>query len=204
MQCPKCQSENFEIGKSCPRCGFQGNPNSLEEVGLFQLQLNQMDEWETFNIDTVPVPLLKEIHTSQRLDVQVALEPRQTSFTLEEAKKAWVELAHLETLFEKVDEWRNAGYFIPEMESLDPVRKQRAHADELRQRLEGYPRPELYQTVQDKLKMVDFLLDSIDLLASRQWFKSKKEIEKVVMPVMAMMLDAISDSLSKTTSAVYN
>jgi len=197
MQCPKCQSENFEIGKSCPRCGFQGNPNSLEELGLFQWQLNQMDEWETFNIDTVPVPTLKEIHTPKLLDVQVAVELRQTSFTPEEAKNAWIELAHLETLFEKVDEWRNAGYFKKEIESLDPVRAQRAHADELRRRLEEYQRPELPQTDQDKLKTVDFLLDNIDLIASRQWFKSKKAIEKVIVPIMAMMLDAISDNESE-------
>jgi hypothetical protein len=129
---------------------------------------------------------------------------RIPTFTPEEVEKAWIELAQLETLFEKVDEWRNAGYFKTEMESLDPVKTQRAHADELRQRLEEYQRPELPQTNQDRLKTVDFLLDNIDLLASRQWFKSKKEIEKVVVPIMAMMLDAISNSVSETTSNFDN
>jgi hypothetical protein len=119
------------------------------------------------------------------------------SYTPEEAEKAWIELAHLETLFEKVDEWRNAGYFKIEMVSLDPVKRQRARADELRQRLEEYQRPELPQTDTDRLKTVDFLLDNIDLLASRQWFKSKKEIEKVVVPIMVMMLDAISGNESE-------
>ena len=152
-----------------------------------------MVEWEVFNIDAAPVS-----------NTQVELELQLRSFTPEEAEKAWVELAQLETLFEKVDEWRNAGYFKMEMESTDPVRKQRAQADELRQRLEEYQRPELPQTDQDKLKTVDFLLDNIDLLASRQWFKSKKEIEKVVVPIMAMMLDVISDSVSETAPNVYN
>ena len=119
------------------------------------------------------------------------------SLTPEEAEKTWIELARLEILFEKVDEWRNAGYFKKEIESLDPVRAQRAHADELRRRLEEYQRPELPQTDQDKLKTVDFLLDNIDLIASRQWFKSKKAIEKVIVPIMAMMLDAISDNESE-------
>jgi len=72
----------------------------------------------------------------------------------------------------------------------------RARADELRQRLEEYQRPELRQTDTDRLKMVDFLLDTIDLLASRQCFRSKTEIEKVVAPIIAMMVDAISDSES--------
>jgi hypothetical protein len=122
---------------------------------------------------------------------------RLPSFTPEDAEKAWIELANLETLFEKVDEWRNAGYFKKEMKSLDPVKTQRAHADELRQRLEEYKRPELPQTDLDRLKTVNFLLDNIDLLASRQWFKSKKVIEKVVALIMAMMVDAISDNESE-------
>lgn len=163
MQCPKCQRENFEIDKPCPQCGFQGDANRSDEPGLLNPK-----------------------------DTQAASGLNLPSFTLEEAEKAWIELAHLEMLFQKVEEWRNAGYFKKEMESLDPVRGQRAHADELRQRLEGYPRPELPQTDRDLLKTVNFLLDNIDLLASRQWFKSKKEIEKVVAPITAMMMDAIS------------
>ena len=142
---------------------------------------------ENFEIDK-PCPLCGFQGDTNKLD-----EPgsRLPSFTPEEAEKAWIELAQLEILFEKVDEWRNAGYFKTEVQSIDPVRKQRAHADELRQRLEKYQRPELPQTDQEKLKTVDFLLDNIDLIASRQWFKSKKEIEKVLAPIIVMMLDAI-------------
>ncbi|CAG1013124.1 hypothetical protein ANAEL_04607 [Anaerolineales bacterium] len=164
MQCPKCQREDFETDKPCSQCGFQGDANSLDELGI---------------------------------DTQVALGLHLPPFTPEEAEKAWIELAHLETLFEKVDEWRNAGYFAAEMESLDPVKAQRAHADELRQRLAGYQRPELPQTDWDRLKMVGFLLDNIDLIASRQWFKSKNEIEKVVAPIIVMLLDVISDNGSE-------
>jgi hypothetical protein len=116
------------------------------------------------------------------------------ALTPEEAEKAWVELAQYETLFEGVEEWRAAGYFKPEMEALDPVKKQRVRADELRRRLEGSPRPELPQTGQDRLKLVSFLMDQIDLIASRGWFKSKKEIEKVVVPLMAMMMDVILEN----------
>ena len=129
---------------------------------------------ENFEIDK-PCP-----HCGFQGDANRPGEPglRLSSFTPEEAEKAWIELANLEMLFEKVDEWRNAGYFKKEMESLDPIKTQRARADELRQRLAGYQPPELTQTGQDRLKTVDFLLDNIDLIASRQWFKSKKEIEK--------------------------
>jgi hypothetical protein len=116
----------------------------------------------------------------------------KSPFTPEEAEKAWLELAYLETLFKKVDEWRDAGYFKKEMELLDPVRTQRARADELCQRLEGYECPELPQSDLDRLKLVDFLLDNIDLLASRQWFKSKREMEKVIAPIKALLVDIIS------------
>jgi len=171
MQCPKCQSEDFETDKPCPQCGFPG--------------------------DAAPVSKLKEIHASQLKDTHAALGSRLPPFTPDEAEKAWIELARLETLFGKVDEWCTAGYFKTEMESLDPVKAQRAHADELRQRLEEYQRPESPRTDPDRLKTVGFLLDNIDLLASRQWFKSKKAIEKVVGPIMAMMVDAISGNESE-------
>jgi len=167
MQCPKCQREDFETDKPCPQCGFSGDANRLDELGHH----------------------LK--------DTQVALGSRRPPFTSEEAEKAWIELARLETLFEKVDEWRNAGYFKMKMESLDPVKTQRTYADELRQRLEEYQRPELPQTDQDRLKTVSFLLDQIDLLAARQWFKSKKAIEKVVAPITAVMIDVMSGNESE-------
>jgi hypothetical protein len=156
---------------------------------------------ENFEIDK-PCPQCGFQGVANSLDEPGLLNPKDTqvslpAFTPEEAEKAWIELAHLEMLFQKVEEWRNAGYFKKEMESLDPVKGQRAHADELRQRLGEYPRPELPQTDRDLLKTVNFLLDNIDLLASRQWFKSKKEIEKVVAPITAMMMDAISGNKSE-------
>ncbi len=190
MQCPKCQTEK---ANPYPQCDCEANANRLDEVSHLQWPLNQLDEWKKFNIDAASAS-----------DAQVAFGLSLPSFTPEEAEKAWIELTNHEMLFKKVDEWRKAGYFKIEMESLDPVRKQRAHADELRQQLEDYERPELLQTDQERLKTVDFLLDSIDLLASRQWFRSKNAIEKVVVPIMAMMLDVITDSLSETVSGVYN
>jgi hypothetical protein len=117
---------------------------------------------------------------------------RQTTLTPEEAEKVQIELANLETLFEKVEEWRKAGYFKPDKESLDPVKTQRTRADELRRQLEEYQGPKLLQTDPDRLNTVSFLLDNIDLLASREWFK-KKAIAKAVAPIMEIMMDVFSD-----------
>jgi hypothetical protein len=193
MQCPKCQREKFEIEKPCAGCGFRGNGKRLEELSHLEWLLGQMEEWETFDLEPASVSKLREIHTSRLRDTQVELGLRLPAFTPEKVERAWAELAHLEALFEKVEEWRTAGYFNLEMGSADPVRSQRAHADALRQRLEDYPRPSSPQTGPDQLKTVSFLLDQIDLLASRQWFKSKKEIEKAIAPIMAVMLEVMSD-----------
>ncbi len=141
--------------------------------------------------------LMEEIPPSIPMDTRGALESHLPPFTAEEAEKAWNELTRLETLFEKVDQWREAGYFKKEMEALDPMRAQRAYAEELRQRLDGVPRPESTRTDQDQLKALGFLIDHIDLIASRGWFKSKKQIEKVVAPILAMMLDVISGNAPK-------
>ena len=58
-------------------------------------------------------------------------------------------------------------------------------------------KPGLPQTDIFRLKTASFLLDNVDLLPSRNWFKSKKEIEKVVGCIMAMMADALSDNESE-------
>ena len=128
-------------------------------------------------------PNLKELYTARLKETQIALGLRLRSFTPEEAEKAWAELARLEALFDKVDEWRNAGYFISD--ARDPVKTQRAHADELRQRLEGYQRPDSPQTDQTRLITLNFLLDNIDLLDSKQWFKLNSEKENIAAPLKA-------------------
>jgi hypothetical protein len=193
MQCPKCHREKFEVEKPCASCGFRGNVNQLDELGHLQWLLSQMEAWEAFEIDPSTVSKLREIHRSRLRELQVELGLRLPAFTPEKVEKAWMELAHLETLFDKVEEWRDAGYFNPEMGDGDPVRMQRALAEELRQRLDAYQRPALPQRDPDRLKTVSFLMDQIDLLSARGWFKSKKEIEKVVAPLMAVMLDVMSD-----------
>jgi hypothetical protein len=192
MQCPKCQREKFNVEKPCAGCGFHGRATQLEELGHLQWLLDQLEEWETFDIDASAVSKLREIHTARLREMQVELSLRLPGFTPEKVEKAWRELAHLETLFEKVDEWRAAGYFSPDM-SGDPVRSQRALAEELRQRLDEYQRPALPQREPDRLKTVSFLMDQIDLLSARGWFKSKKEIEQVVAPLMAVMLEVMAD-----------
>jgi hypothetical protein len=195
MQCPKCERENFDREKSCAECGFRGDVSKLDELSHLQWMTGQIDRWETLDLDASSVSKLREIYNAYLKDMEISLGLRQPSFAFDEVEKvqnAWVELAHLETLFDKVEEWRAAGYFKVEMDGQDPVRMQRAHAGTLRQRLEEYQRPVPPQTEQYKLKMVSFLLDQIDLLASRGWFKSKREIEKAVVPIMAVMIDVMS------------
>ena len=170
MQCPSCQAENFELNKPCPQCGYRGNVNAFG--GLRSL--------------------LDDIPPSIPIRTRGTLGPHPPSFTADEVEGAWAELIRLETLFEKVDQWRAAGYFKREMEALDPVSAQRAYAEELRRRLDGVPRPESPETDQDQLRTLGFLMDKVDLIASRGWFKSKKAIEKAVVPIFAMMLDVIS------------
>ena len=119
MQCPSCRSENFEISKPCPQCGYRGKANA--PVGLR--------------------PLLEDIPPS----IPIRTRGPAPSLTADEADGAWVELARLEILFEKVEQWRAAGYFKKEMQALDPVRAQRAYAEELRQRLDGVPAPSRLQ-----------------------------------------------------------
>jgi hypothetical protein len=163
------------MNKPCPQCGYQGNVNA--SAGLRSL--------------------LEDIPPSIPIRARGALGSPPPSFTAEETEGAWAELTRLEMLLEKVDLWRAAGYFKREMEALDPVSMQRAYAEELRQRLDGVPRPGSPRTDQDQLKTLGFLMDKADLIASRGWFKSKKAIEKAVVPILAMMLDVIAGNATE-------
>lgn len=183
MFCPKCQSGNFETNKPCPNCGFQGDEARLTKLDHFQWLLSEMDGWKQLNVGAGFISLLKEHYSARLKEEQITLGLRLRSFTPKEAEKAGPELADLEILFNKVDQWRDAGYFI--LDARDPVKTQRAHAEELRQRLEGHQNPNLLQTDQARLKTINFLLDNIELLNSKQWFKSNNEREKAATPLKA-------------------
>ncbi|MBI5950849.1 MAG: hypothetical protein HY865_04270 [Chloroflexi bacterium] len=183
MRCPKCQSGNFETNKPCPQCGFQGEAARLEELGHLQWLLNQMEGWTELNVEATSLFNLKKIYSTRLKTALIDLGLRPRSFTPFEAEHAWVKLVHLEALFEKVTEWSNAGYFV--LDLRDPVVTQRAHAEELRQRLEDYQRPDLLQTDQTRLDTLNFLLDNIDILKSRRWFKSKVEADQAAAPLKA-------------------
>ena len=177
MQCPKCQSGNFGTNKPCPQCGFQGEAAMLDKLSHLQWLLKEMDGWEKFGVEADSISNLKTVYAARLKETQIELGLRLRPFTPEEAEQAWDNLARLEVLFSKVDEWRKAGYFISD--ARDPVKTQRAHADELRQRLEEYQRPEFPPTDQTRLITVNFLLDAIEFLNSTHWFKLNTEKENI-------------------------
>lgn len=183
MFCPKCQRGNFEANKPCPHCGFQGDEARLHELDRLRWLLNEMKGWKKLNVGAEFISRLKEHYTARLKEEQIILGLRLRSFTPEEAEKTWPNLEHLEALLEKVVEWRNSGYFISD--ARDPVKTQRAHAEELRQRLEGHRHPSSPQTDNTRLDALNFLLDNIDFLDSKQWFKSQNEKEKAAAPLTA-------------------
>src|SRR5690349_21209605 len=144
MQCPKCERENFNKARPCTGCGFHGEVSKLDELDHLQWMVGQIDRWEALDIDASSVSKLREVYNAYLKDMEIALGLRPPSFAFDEVEKvqnAWAELSHLETLFDKVEEWRAAGYFKIEMEGQDPVRMLRAHAQSLRQRLEEFQPP---------------------------------------------------------------
>ncbi len=183
MRCPKCQRENFETNKSCPNCGFQGNAARLEELGHLQWLLKELNDWGKFDTAVGSIANLKEFYSDRLKQAEIELGLRSQPFTAKEADKFWPVLARLELLFDKVDEWNKADYLILSMH--DPLQTQRAHAQDLIQRLEGYLRPNIGQTDHTRLDTLNFLLDNIDLLGSKQWFRSKDAREKAAAPLRA-------------------
>jgi hypothetical protein len=181
MRCPKCEWENFETNRLCARCGFQGNAARLEELGHLQWMLKELNEWEKFDTAVGLISNLKEFYSDRLKQTQIDLGLRSQPFTALEAAKSWPALTRLELLFDKVDEWSKAGYLISSVH--DPLQTQRAHAQDLLQRLEGHPRPNVLETDHARLDVINFLLDNIDLLHSKQWFRSKDAREMAAAPL---------------------
>ncbi|MCC6261469.1 MAG: hypothetical protein IT311_11460 [Anaerolineales bacterium] len=197
MNCPKCQNENFQIEKPCAECGFQGDTQTLMELQHLDWLLKQMESWEELHLDTAAIAELKKLYKTRFRNALVSLGLRLPPLTPAEAEKAWVELSHLEALFEKATEWQTAGYLNPEMAGQDPFKSQRAYAAELRERLEEHPHPDLASSDQSRLKTISFLLDYVDLLASREWFKSKADLEQAIAPLMKELVGITTDNAPK-------
>src|SRR5690349_1393451 len=154
MQCPRCKHPDFVATGTCPRCGFHGDRDQMEELSRLEWLMGEMATWVNTGILEAPLTQLQDYYNSRLQNVQTALGLYVVPLQGEKARQAWSELRQHELLFNEIDKWLAAGHlkggYLPAYY---------ARLIELRARLAGYQGPEYPETDQERLEEIDFLLD---------------------------------------------
>src|SRR5215211_973135 len=153
MQCPRCNHAGFVATGTCPRCGFHGDSDQMEELSRLEWLLGEMDRWVGLGLLKNNPERLQKHYLTRRQRLQIALGLYYPPLQSSEAQKAWIELRQYERLFYAIENWFAAGYlktgFLPTYY---------ARLMELRARLSGYQGPAYPGTDRERLEEVDFLL----------------------------------------------
>ena len=180
MHCPRCRQSDFVSDGTCPKCGFHGDPDQLEELSRLNWLLSEMDTWvEQGILKNFPKQIQKHYLTRQQ-EVKSELRLTYARFTPEEAEKAWTELRHHELLFEEIERWLKAGWIKSGLLPNDYAR-----LIELQERLEGYSRPASESPPSTRLEEVNFLEGAIQRLILRDDFVSIETRGKALSHLLA-------------------
>ena len=180
MQCPRCHHPDFVATGTCPRCGFHGDSDQIEELSRLEWLLREMDTWVGLEIlKNIPKRLQKH-YIARRQEVQIALGLYYSPFKSSEAQKASTELRQHELLFNAIEKWFAAGYLKT---GLLPTSYGRLM--ELRARLSDYEGPTYPETDRERLEEVDFLLRAAEELKERDDFTSSESLWNITAPLWA-------------------
>src|SRR5512141_934789 len=165
MLCPRCKHPNFI--NNCTKCGFQGDPDQINELLRLEWLQTEMDTWISLGIlKQIPKKLQKHYET-RREEVRFQLGLTYFPFTPQEAANAAPELRRYERLFAEMEKWQTLGYlktgFLPQYY---------ARLLELRSRLADYPIADSPTTDREQLDEINFILDAIQYLNYSQEFTS--------------------------------
>lgn len=169
MRCPKCDQKIDQPGRACPACGFLVAPTLVENWNHIQWLLAEIEAWPLSQADR---QIIREKYQVRLRDLEVSLGLRLPPFTAEEAAEAWPDLIRREILLETISDWP----IRPESRGMIEAYAQEQMA-ELQERLADHPRPDYPRTENDRLEVVNFLLEAVDYLAEQQGFPSPQAEE---------------------------
>ena len=177
MQCPRCNHPDFVATGTCPRCGFHGDYDQIEELSRLEWLMGEMDTWVDAGILKNTPKRLQNYYKSRLQEVQTALGLYFFPFRGAEARQAWPELRQHELLFKEIERWLAHGFiksgYLP---------AHYARLMELRERLTEYQGPEYPESDRERLEEINFLLDAIQQLEERGEFYSDEDRWNVSSP----------------------
>lgn len=190
MQCPRCTHPDFVATGTCPRCGFHGDRDQIEELSRLDWLLGEMDTWVDSGILTSLPQELQEHYISRRQNIRIALGLHFPPFPASEARQAWAEFRQHELLFREIEKWRAAGYI-----QRGELPTCYARLVELRARLADYRGPDFPETDQEKLEQLDFLLEAVQQLEAQGEFYTADDKLDVTTP-LSMEKAGLENSLN--------
>jgi hypothetical protein len=127
--------------------------------------MGEMDTWVNAGIFKNIPKRLQNYYSSRLQDVQTALGLYFSPLKGEEARQAWPELRQHELLFNEIEKWRAAGHL-----KIGYLPVYYARLVELRARLAEYQGLEYFETDQERLEEVNFLLEAVQQLEEQDEF----------------------------------
>ncbi len=154
MRCPRCNREGLNPYGTCSHCQFSGTPGHIEELGHVAYLLSEIETWQ--EIEAAARDSLRRRYLARREELEIDLGVRLPPLSAQEAQKLQWELVCLETLRHEVAGWQNRGWVhAGSAERLRQGAQKRSEA--LRQRLQDAPPAPPFDSVQDRLRLFDYL-----------------------------------------------
>ncbi len=156
MNCPKCDSPEFDPTVACPNCQFQGDSAQLVNLDHLNWLLAEMKNWDA----TMRVGAVTQKYQSQKERLEVDLGLRLPPFSQSEAETAWVELFQREALQTQLQAWQSDDWL--HFNSWQAFRS--AQADQIQQlkdRLAHHQRPPRPQEKTFQLAVLNFMVGAL-------------------------------------------
>ena len=167
MHCPRCNREGLNPSSTCSYCGFSGPPGQVEHLGHIAYLLGELETWH--EVEPPTRERLRSRYLGQRQEIEITLGLRPRPLTAEEARMLQRELFCLEALQKKVAFWLEQGWVHPRpAEKLQEGGQKRAES--LRRQLAEVPPAPAFDSVQDRLKLFDYLQQMLNLARLRGHF----------------------------------
>jgi hypothetical protein len=158
MRCPRCNAEGLDPYGTCAKCQFSGLPHQVEELGHIAFLLGELETWR--EIGSLARNSLREHYSSRREELEISLRLRAAPLTAKEARELQWELLRLDRFQVQVRRWSGQGWI--RHDSADRLRQgTMKRVETLRDRLKDAPPAPSFDSVQDRLKLLRYLEETL-------------------------------------------
>ena len=167
MRCPRCNAEGLNPYGTCAKCQFSGLPHQIEELGHIAFLLGELETWR--DVGSLARNMLRERYLSRREELEISLGLQAPPLTAKEARELQWELFRLVSFQDRVRTWSEQGWIRDD--SADRLRQgTKKRVETLRNRLKDAPPAPNFDSVQDQLKILRYLEETLRHARLRRYF----------------------------------